>query len=198
MLSYFSIQIYTERRKKRPASRKNAGCNRTNTPHSKATQRKAKPNQTSQTHTRGVRQAYTTSTESWARPRIGVRPAARVATYVLDRHRDALPRQRATLSSRSAPKMKAARDKPGPPACTAWSAKSPISVRAGALRRPKDSTEIGTKGRAKDTCRYACRLEASRAAAANPGVRAAPRAKEAAAGWMTERHPPQAGAGTRT
>jgi hypothetical protein len=33
------------------------------------------------------------------------------------------------------------------------------------------------------------RLEASRAAAANPGARAAPTAKEAAAGWMTETSP---------
>jgi hypothetical protein len=107
-------------------------------------------------------------------------------TYAPDRHRDALPRQRATLSSRSAPEMKAARERPGPPACTAWSAKSPSSVRAGAPRRPKDSTDIGTKGRAEDTCRYARRLEASRAAAANPGARAAPTAKETAAGlgWL--------------
>jgi hypothetical protein len=85
--------------------------------------------------------------------------------------------------------MKAARERPGPPACTAWSAKSPSSVRAGAPRRPKDSTDIGTKGRAEDTCRYARCLEASRAAAANPGVRAVPPAKEAAAGWMTETSP---------
>jgi hypothetical protein len=34
---------------------------------------------------------------------MGVRPAARVATYAPDRQRDALPRQRATLSCRSAP-----------------------------------------------------------------------------------------------
>jgi hypothetical protein len=50
-------------------------------------------------------------------------------------------------------------------------------------------TDIGTKGRAEDTCRHAHRLEASRAAAANPGARAAPTAKEAAAGWMTEMSP---------
>jgi hypothetical protein len=73
--------------------------------------------------------------------------------------------------------MKAARERPGPPACT------PSSVKAGAPRRPKDSTDIGTKGRAEDTCRYARHSEVSRAAAANPGVRAAPPAKEAAAGW---------------
>jgi hypothetical protein len=40
--------------------------------------------------------------------------------------------------------MKAARERPGPPACTAWSAKSPSSVRAGAPRRSKDSTNTGT------------------------------------------------------
>jgi hypothetical protein len=60
--------------------------------------------------------------------------------------------------------MKAARERPDPPACTAW---SPSSVRAGAPKRPKDSTDIGTNGKAEDTCRYALRLEASRAAAAN-------------------------------
>jgi DNA-nicking Smr family endonuclease len=84
-----------------------------------ATQRKAKPNQTRQTHTRGPRQALTISAEGRARPRIGARPAARVATYEPDRHKNALPRQRATLGSRSAPEMKAARQRPGPPVCTA-------------------------------------------------------------------------------
>jgi hypothetical protein len=44
------------------------------------------------------------SAEGRARPRIGVRPAARVATYAPERHRDALARQTATLSSRSAPR----------------------------------------------------------------------------------------------
>jgi hypothetical protein len=178
---------FTERdgRKGPPAGNK-AKCHCTNTPHSRATRREAKPNQKPQTHTRGKRQASTTSAEGRARPRIGARPAARVATYAPDRHRDALPWQRATLRSRSAPEMKAARERPGPPAWTAWSAKSPSSVRAGAPRRPKDSTDIGTKGRAEDTCRYARRLEASRAAAANPGARAAPTAKEAAAGWIFE------------
>jgi hypothetical protein len=43
--------------------------------------------------------------------------------------------------------MKAARERSGPPACTA---KSPSSVRAGASRRPKDSADIGTNGRAED------------------------------------------------
>jgi hypothetical protein len=103
------LWIYRERRKKRPASRKQkARCNRTNTPHSKATRRKAKPNEKPQTPTRGARQASTSSVEGRARPRTGARPAARVATYAPDRHRDALPRQRATPSSRSAPEMKAA------------------------------------------------------------------------------------------
>jgi hypothetical protein len=82
--------------------------------------------------------------------------------------------------------MKAARERPNPPA---WSARSLSSIRAEAPRRTRDSTDIDTKGRAEDTCRYACRLEASRAAAANPGVRAAPPAEEAAAGWMTETTP---------
>jgi hypothetical protein len=67
--------IFTERdgRKGPPAGNK-AKCNRTNTPHSKATRRKAKPNQNPQTHTRGARQASTTSAEGRARPRIGARP----------------------------------------------------------------------------------------------------------------------------
>jgi hypothetical protein len=48
----------TERdgRKGPPAGNK-ARCNRTNTPHSKAMRRKAKPNQTPQTHTWGASQA---------------------------------------------------------------------------------------------------------------------------------------------
>jgi hypothetical protein len=50
--------VFTERdgRKGPPAGNK-AKCNCTNTPHSKATRRKAKPNQKPQTHTRGKRQA---------------------------------------------------------------------------------------------------------------------------------------------
>jgi hypothetical protein len=63
------------------------------------------------------------------------------------------------LSSRSLTEMKATRERPGLPACTAWSAKSPGSVRAGALRRPKDSTDTGMKGRAEDTCRHAHHLD---------------------------------------
>jgi hypothetical protein len=81
----------------------------------------------------------------------------RVATYAPDRHRDALPQQRATLSSQSAPEMQAAPERPGPPAYTAWLTKSLSSVRARAPRRRKDSTDIGTKGRAEDTCQYARR-----------------------------------------
>jgi hypothetical protein len=83
-------------------------------------------------------------------PRIGVRPAARVVTYALDRHRDALPRHRATRSSQSAPEMKVARERPDPPACTAWSARLPSSVRAGASGRPKELADIETKCRAQD------------------------------------------------
>jgi hypothetical protein len=53
--------MFTERdgRKGPPAGNK-AECNCTNTPHSKATRRKAKPNQKPQTHARGERQALTT------------------------------------------------------------------------------------------------------------------------------------------
>jgi hypothetical protein len=70
--------------------------------------------------------------------------------------------------------MKAARERPGPAACTTWSAKSSSSVRAA--RRPRDSTDISTNGRAEDTCQYARCLEVSRVAAANPEVCAAPSA----------------------
>jgi hypothetical protein len=45
------------RRRKGPSAGNKVTCNCTNKPHSKATQRKAKPNQTPQTHTRGPRQA---------------------------------------------------------------------------------------------------------------------------------------------
>jgi hypothetical protein len=44
------------------------------------------------------------------------RPRRRNVLARHDRHRDALPRQRTTLGSRSAPEMKAARERPGPPA----------------------------------------------------------------------------------
>jgi hypothetical protein len=44
--------------RKGPPAEKKARRNRTNTPHSKAMQRKAKPNQKHQTHTQGKRQAY--------------------------------------------------------------------------------------------------------------------------------------------
>jgi hypothetical protein len=72
-----SVHIVTERdgRKGPPAGNK-AKCNRTNTPQSKAPQLKSKPTQTPQSHRRGARQAQA-SAEGRARPRIGVRPAAR-------------------------------------------------------------------------------------------------------------------------
>jgi hypothetical protein len=51
--------IFTERDgKKGPPAGNKAKCNCTNTPHSRATRRKAKPNQKPQTHTRGKRQAW--------------------------------------------------------------------------------------------------------------------------------------------
>jgi hypothetical protein len=57
-----------------------------------------------------------TLTEARARLLVGVRPEACVAAHAPDRHWDALPWQRLTLSSRSAPAMKAARERLGPPA----------------------------------------------------------------------------------
>jgi hypothetical protein len=59
------------------------------------------------TQTRGVKQAKIISVEGRARPGVRVRPEAWVATFAPDRHRDVLLWQRATLSSRSAPEMKA-------------------------------------------------------------------------------------------
>jgi hypothetical protein len=53
---FFHICTERDGRKGPPAGNK-AKCNRTNTPHSKATLCKAKPNQKPQTHTRGERQA---------------------------------------------------------------------------------------------------------------------------------------------
>jgi hypothetical protein len=53
----------------------------------------------------------------------------------------------------------------------------------------KGPNRLVTKGRTEDTYLYARRLEASRAAATNPGVRAAPPTKDAPAGWMTETSP---------
>jgi hypothetical protein len=52
---------------------------------------KNEADQTPQTHGRGARQAQTISVKGRARPRIGVRPAARVETYAPDQHRDGLP-----------------------------------------------------------------------------------------------------------
>jgi hypothetical protein len=91
---------------KGPPAGNKARCNCTNTPQSKATRHKAKPNQTPRTHRRGARHAWTISANGRARPGIGVRPAARFVMYAPDRHRDELPRQRATLSSRSTPRRR--------------------------------------------------------------------------------------------
>jgi hypothetical protein len=73
---------------------------------SKATQHKAKPNHKSKTPDTGRRTGLNHLSRG---PGTGIWPEARVETYAPDRHRDALPRQRATLSSLSAPQMKTAR-----------------------------------------------------------------------------------------
>jgi hypothetical protein len=62
-------------------------------------------------------------------------------------------RQRATLSCQRAPEMTAGRDRAGPPACTAVSAKDLSSDMAEALTRPKDSIGKGSKGRVEDNRR---------------------------------------------
>jgi hypothetical protein len=98
--THIKLDLHRDGRKGPPAG-SNARCNRTNTPHSKATQCKAKPNETPQTHTRGARQAKTTSAKGRARQRVGARPAPRVATYVPDRQSDALYKIRCTVAVRS-------------------------------------------------------------------------------------------------
>jgi hypothetical protein len=96
-------QRETEEKARQPETKSGAIAH---TSHkSKATQRNAEPNKKPQTHTLGAKQAQTTSVEGQAKTRIGVRPAACVATYAPDQHRDALPWHTATLSSRSAPEM---------------------------------------------------------------------------------------------
>jgi hypothetical protein len=78
------INRFTERDGRKGPPAKNNARPKINTPHSKATQRKAKPNQKPQTHTQGERQAKTTSAEDRERLRIGARPAARVAKHAPD------------------------------------------------------------------------------------------------------------------
>jgi hypothetical protein len=56
-LSWHAIIITERDGRKGPPAEKKARCNRMNTPHSKATRRKAKPNQKPQTHKQGKRQA---------------------------------------------------------------------------------------------------------------------------------------------
>jgi hypothetical protein len=55
--------------------------------------------------------------QSEAKPKKKGKAAHRgLAAFAPDRHRDALPRQSAMLSSHSAPEKKAALKRPGPPA----------------------------------------------------------------------------------
>jgi hypothetical protein len=84
-------------------------CNCTYKAQSQAMKRKAKLNNKPKTHTRGSKQAETTLGEGRARTRTGVRPEARIAMHAPDRHRDALPRHRATLKLPERP-----RDESGP------------------------------------------------------------------------------------
>jgi hypothetical protein len=128
----------------------------------------------------GTKQAWTISVEG--------RPEASVVTYAPSRHRDALHRQMAALNPRSALRGRP-RDEDGPREARVASLHRLVSQvpeqRQDGSSKASEGLDIGTKGRAEDTCRYACRLQASRAAAAIQGVRAAPPAKDAAAGWMT-------------
>jgi hypothetical protein len=53
------------------------------------------------------------------------------------------------LSSRTAPEMKAARERPGTPICTDSSAKNPSYDMTGDPKHLTDSIDRGTKGTAK-------------------------------------------------
>jgi hypothetical protein len=150
-----SIWIYrsTSRygRKDPPAGNK-ARCNRTNTPHSKATQRKAKPNQTPQTHTgrktglnslsRGLPETAHRGLASGTRCDVRARPIQGCV---------APAKGNAKLPER--PRDEGGPRKGRPASLHRLVGQVPSSVRAGAQRRPKDSTDIGTQGRAEDTCR---------------------------------------------
>jgi hypothetical protein len=111
--------------------------------------------------------------------------------------------------------MKAARERPGTPACPAWSAKYPSSVRAGAPRRPKVRLEVkqrsrpehrAARARANTTAHAESELQALRAhveqlsaqlRALQPQVAALkPRPKEGAArqgGRRSVKHDPDGG-----
>jgi hypothetical protein len=69
--------------RKGPSAGDKSRYNFTNTAQSKATQSTAKPNQKPKTHSRGSKQALTTSAKERARPRIGVWPEARLRCSVV-------------------------------------------------------------------------------------------------------------------
>jgi hypothetical protein len=122
-------QTESKPHKRRGQTQTNAGHKR----HTHTRQAPDTPRHVSQgdgrTGNRG--QPQTTSAEGHERPRNGARPDTLVRTHKPDRPKDALPRHRATPSSRSAPEMKVAQERPGPPACTAWSARERSNDSAG-------------------------------------------------------------------
>jgi hypothetical protein len=91
-----------------------------------AAQSKAEP-KTQNPHT-GLKTGPNQLGKGLGKPVHRVRLEARIVTCAPDRHRDALPRHRASLSSRSAPEMKAGRERPGPPACTAFGVRIGLCV----------------------------------------------------------------------
>jgi hypothetical protein len=100
-------------------------------------------------------QPQTNTAEGKGRPRNGARPDARGRAYKPDRTGPGT-RCRGTGPRRAPgapPEMKASRERPGPPACSTWSAKERSNVRAGAPRRPNDSTDRDMKGRPEDARR---------------------------------------------
>jgi hypothetical protein len=120
---YTPNRMGAERRRSRGSTEskthKRRGQTQTNAGHKRHTHTKQAPD--TPTHVSqgncqigNRRQPRTTSTERQERPRNGARPNTLVKLYKPDRPKDALPRHRATPSSRSAPDMKASRERPGP------------------------------------------------------------------------------------
>jgi hypothetical protein len=106
-----------------------------------------------QTHTRGAEQAQSTPVEGRAKTRIGVQPAACVATYVA--HGCVTPAK----SNAKLPEL--LRDESGPrearPAslhCLGSQGPDAEQRQGRGPKASKDATDIGTKGRADDTPVY--------------------------------------------
>jgi hypothetical protein len=118
-------------------------------------------------------------------------PASSVRRDVVpDQHTDALPRNRAMLSSQSAPEMIAAQESPGPPACLHRLVSQVAEQRQGqGPKVPKGLDRHWHEGQGGGHLPIRAPLGGVPGNGRKPGVRAAPPAKGAAAGWMTETSP---------